>query len=342
MSEDSDLDFFDLFLAKPIPCAFAWCGNQDSRSLYVGCQAGHKFDWACFQGYLKVELEKKSLQLKCPLDSCDSAISNCDLLPLLTPEQTKLISKINIRHALGKDAVECSHCSMIFFYSQEEGCAPLEKGHILTCPNCEYHFCATCSHSYTMSDCLDSCRYCHGEMSELREKISTALLAAHSVPCPTCNMTWIKNLQCTHMTCTGCGTEFCYCCGKSVEQLQLEDPTIVKLFLHNDGWPTRTGSCPMYLEEYRQLYQDDAGSLRTRRFIPRKTKDKPAKVSRKERATDIACPSDPTLALEWFHIQRGITALNLVRQQMGEVKWLQVNTLWPELLGNLDWKHLLN
>lgn len=333
------MNFLDRFTHKPLPCSFPWCGSKNPMDAYVRCNRGHRFEWSCFKSYLATELEARNPLILCPLANCKGEISNCDLLPLLSPEQTKLLSRINIRKALGNDMVECSKCSMIFFVDQE--CLPMKRGQMLDCSNCQHRFCSTCSQASSSSARVDQCYDCTSELGEMKRKIVTALLEAHSVPCPKCKATWVKNLQCTHMTCSHCQTEFCYACGKSVSQLQLEDSSVQKLFQHNDGWPTRSGSCPLYLEEYRALYQDDVGVFRTRRFIPRKSKDGIQPKFKPEAATDIVCPSDPQLALEWFHIQRGITALNRVRQEIGESKWTQINTLWPNLLGSLEWANLI-
>jgi hypothetical protein len=148
----------------------------------------------------------------------------------------------------------------------------------------------------------------------------------------------VKNLACTHMHCTACSTDFCYVCGQSLADLQLAQPSIQRLFDHNIGYPGKPGTCPMWLESLRDLYAEGA-SARTasRRVAYLRARSALGTEPPPESPFDLVCPSDPELALEWFHIQRGIKALNQVKQSLGKMKWESVQTLWPELLGSIVW-----
>eukprot|EP00943_MAST-04B_sp_MAST-4B-sp1_P000763 g763.t1 len=76
--------------------------------------------------------------------------------------------------------------------------------------------------------------------------------------CPNsnCEITGIKDDACTHMTCDGCRTQYCYFCGLSVdacdkatdEELAASNSTnMTPIYRHNVNWRNNAKRCPMYL-----------------------------------------------------------------------------------------------
>ena len=327
----SDMDF--LTFNRP-PCSFPWCGSI-SEEPHVVCEAGHSVEWSCFRGYLSTQLERQAMQILCPIDGCSAVVLASHLLPLMDKRQQELFSRINVKKALAEQCVECPSCPCVMWISEE--CYPLRKGQILTCNACKTHFCSRCVSLY---DChpQSDCDRCTGEMAKFKKQILSAVMEAHSVPCPVCQHRWVKNSQCTHMLCTKCENEFCYVCGKSLAELQVQDPSIQRLFDHNEGFPGKPNTCPMWIESLRDLYSDDRTVRQSRRLSAvkaRKAIDQGLMPAESE--TDIICPSDPALALEWFHVQRATKALNQVKQQLGAERWAAVHRQWPGLLNDLPW-----
>ncbi len=334
--EEVDFDFIDF--GHPA-CSFPWCNEVINNKYYINCQAGHAFDEDCFAPYLRHCLGKQITMIFCPLDECESPIVYGDLMHILTPDQKRLIGKINVRQALQKECyVECP-CGNINFL--DEDCLPLTKGQIVQCSECQKNFCSRCNYQYEQKQekLSAACDRCTGEMAACRKKIFGALMEAHSTPCPQCNHRWIKNLACTHMRCEQCQTEFCYVCGLSLRQLQEEDETITHLWQHNEDYPWKPKTCPLYLERMRELYSEDTSVRRTRRAaaIEAETRIRRRDREGKETALDIVCPMDPEKALEWFHIQRAIKTLNQVKQELGKQRWELINQIWPELLSETEW-----
>lgn len=329
---------FDLFDFGNPPCDFPWCKEVSNNKLYVRCSAGHAIDEDCFRNYLRHVLDEKKTNLVfCPIDFCSGIISSIDLELVAQAEQIKNLTRINVCSAFTKEQrVECA-CGAIFW--MDESCLPLPKAQILECASCNRNFCSRCQFLYDKDLGLSSCNRCTGEIAKARKQIESAILTAHSAKCPQCKHPWIKNLDCTHMRCGRCNTEYCYVCNKTLAQLQQEDPTIERLFDHNQGYPSK-GTCPMYIELLRELYAPDVEVRRTKRKAALRAEEairgRPSR-RRPESSLDIVPPLDPELALEWFHVQKATDALNVVKQNLGRRRWTLVQETWPDLLGSVEW-----
>lgn len=330
----------DLFDFRNPPCSLPWCNESYNDKLYVHCSAGHAIDEDCFGNYFASLVdERKTGLIVCPLDFCSGLISSTDLSLALNKDQSKLLSKINAELALGQDRIECP-CGVISWIAPE--CLPLTKGQIVSCPACSGHFCCHCQARWDRDPQLAQCNRCTGEVAKAKKQIEKAILSAHNLKCPNCGLPWVKDLECTHMRCSNpkCNVEFCYVCSKTLEQLQQIDPTIERLFDHNQGYPDRKGSCPMYMEMLRDLYAPDTIVLKSRRKAALRAEERifgRTSRRRQETALDIVPPMDPALALEWFHIQKAKEALRTVKHELGRPRWELVQQHYPQLLSTVDW-----
>ena len=91
---------------------------------------------------------------------------------------------------------------------------------------------------------------------EQRKVFEKAIEASTQFACPKCGLTGMKDGECTHMTCIGCQTVWCYVCGldtASDECSKANRSDQSPEYAHNVNWHSRPGRCPMYLSEINQV-----------------------------------------------------------------------------------------
>lgn len=89
-------------------------------------------------------------------------------------------------------------------------------------------------------------RYC-------KELIQQAIENGSLRKCPHCELTGIKDPNCTHMTCGRCRGTWCYFCGIKEEELDVDDDEYPNFSGHNNGWETNPIRCPMYLSRIAEI-----------------------------------------------------------------------------------------
>jgi hypothetical protein len=94
----------------------------------------------------------------------------------------------------------------------------------------------------------------HLKCSALRDEkaaFDEAILSGSGMPCPGCGVIGRKDGMCTHMTCSGCSTVWCYLCGLSVEDCdkapRYGEASREPIYGHNEDWAEKPGRCPMYI-----------------------------------------------------------------------------------------------
>merc|ERR1719333_505727 len=100
-----------------------------------------------------------------------------------------------------------------------------------------------------------------GELYAEKKAFEEAIIAGQSVPCPQCGLSGRKDDTggevCTHMRCASCNTEWCYCCGKSVDEVDKARRSGLAagepLYGHNEDWESNPKRCPMYLHHIMEV-----------------------------------------------------------------------------------------
>ena len=149
---------------------------------------------------------------------------------------------------------------------------------------------------------------CHA-LSEEKAKFDLALAAGNGVACPGCGIVGRKDGMCTHMTCAGCTTVWCYLCGLSVEDCdkaprERGEP----IFGHNEDWQADPERCPMYIGLIGQVdetWEDLAEEA------------------------DIAEDEFEERCLDRFHKWRALRKLKELRNELGEENWNQLRETFP-------------
>lgn len=205
-------------------------------SLYLTCP--HRACYDCLQQYLRIEISESRINISCP--ECPDQMHPNDIRMILNDENfTSKYEKFMIRRVLcaEPDARWCPapDCGYVVIAS---GCAGCPK---LTCsrPGCNTNFCYHCKQEWHPNQTCDAARairhrnnpgsdprrgsYSHSTIDPVTGQVRDPDIK----PCPICKVLIIKmdDGSCNHMTCSVCGTEFCWLCMKQISDLHYLSPS---------------------------------------------------------------------------------------------------------------------
>ena len=89
-------------------------------------------------------------------------------------------------------------------------------------------------------------RYC-------KQLIDKAIENGSVRQCPHCELTGVKDNNCTHMVCARCRGKWCYFCGKKEEDCNVDEDDDPNLSEHNNDWQSNADRCPMYLDNVHEI-----------------------------------------------------------------------------------------
>lgn len=184
------------------------CKEQD-----LICPENHFFCSTnkCAQTYLDLVFSEPHIYYpgKCPM--CKQTFTQLQLEAIMNETQKKIFSELNLK--FGPEA---------------------EKNQIINLANS--------MESLVLIDNEET------KLNEIRTIVLSIIENESQVSCPKCFLAGRKDLECTHITCTSCGTIYCYVCGKEESELNKSDSSN-DIFAHNEDWMTLEERCPMYLRE---------------------------------------------------------------------------------------------
>mmetsp|Transcript_110880 Transcript_110880/g.207860 ORF Transcript_110880/g.207860 Transcript_110880/m.207860 type:complete len:395 (+) Transcript_110880:22-1206(+) len=94
--------------------------------------------------------------------------------------------------------------------------APVADGHDLRsvhCPKCNKDFCLLCGNPWSSPDGdTHDLKACIEHSSLFPNRHSESVKWAGAKSCPGCGVRILRSVGCNHMTCTQCGTEWCWIC----------------------------------------------------------------------------------------------------------------------------------
>ena len=190
----------------------------------------HRACYDCLQQYLKIEISESRVMITCP--ECTELIHPNDIRMILNDEEfTCKYEKFMLRRVLvaEPDARWCPapDCGYVVIASGCAGCPKLQCHR----PGCHTNFCYHCKQEWHPNQTCDAAR---AQRSNGRRESGDASLNGHHnnkdtdiKPCPTCKVLIIKmdDGSCNHMTCSVCGTEFCWLCMKQISDLHYLSPS---------------------------------------------------------------------------------------------------------------------
>ena len=187
----------------------------------------HRACYDCLQQYLKIEISESRVMITCP--ECTELIHPNDIRMILNDEDfTCKYEKFMLRRVLVAEAdarwCPAPDCGFVVIASGCAGCPKLQCHR----PGCDTNFCYHCKQEWHPNQTCDAARI---QRSNGRRD-SDASITGHNKdtdikPCPTCKVLIIKmdDGSCNHMTCSVCGTEFCWLCMKQISDLHYLSPS---------------------------------------------------------------------------------------------------------------------
>jgi hypothetical protein len=159
----------------------------------------------------------------------------------------------------GEELIRCPFCpyfevrhndeanpGAIFLYCQRAEC------HKTSCIICKKN-CPSSVDGYVSYQESETHALC-GELKEAKLMVDQAVERGIKIPCPTCNVSGMKDDNCTHMTCSNCSEVWCYFCGRKESDCDKADPDGT-ISSHNEGWEDNIGTrCPMYLSSLSETH----------------------------------------------------------------------------------------
>lgn len=165
-----------------------------------------KFHVECINQYIKDQIDKKIIQIKCPV--CSIEFYEADIMYRIDNEYKKKYFYISLQTFVKSDpehfiCCPTSGCNYIF---------DPKDIHFFNCPMCKNFFCLKCQVKYHYDyTCEDYQRYAANKSYEDQEFYKEAI-RKNFKECPGCKFWVEKNTGSNHMICR-CGTNFCYLCG---------------------------------------------------------------------------------------------------------------------------------
>lgn len=193
---------FDAVLACGI-CYNDAFGIQDVYAL----PCGHIFCRSCWKDYLESTHNSSAkgciIRTTCPHHNCNERVLRSDLehvFPNLASafDQEMLAAFIQKCHAYGR--CPGPNCSMIVHLDP-----PIATS--ISCTLCSTLFCSGCGNQpHDPAQCAD-----FEEWNRIFNN-SSFWVKQNAKPCPSCQVPIEKSTGCNHMTCSQCGTNFCWLC----------------------------------------------------------------------------------------------------------------------------------
>jgi hypothetical protein len=171
----------------------------DLKGLVYLDNHGHLSCEDCLRDYVAFYISNKgSSLLCCPFKDCRTKLS-----PELTVKYcpTELLAKYH-RYS-DRDKLMTNPFVKFCPVPDCEGYGLSNSSRNLTCDVCAYKYCAYCLEPWHRSICKNF----------LDEKLDRWAYWSNAKHCPTCGLRIEKNGGCPHMTCSQCGTGFCWHCG---------------------------------------------------------------------------------------------------------------------------------
>ena len=206
----------------------------------------HRACITCLRQYLSIEIYESRVNITCP--ECSELLHPNDIKFILL-NQSVLIEKYEsfmVRRTLIIDpdarwcpAPDCGYCVIA------TGCASCP---MLKCerPGCDTLFCYHCKQEWHPNQTCDQARAQRGfhgrpqsrpgvsfgirttdSSTQASTSVDQPLQPDDVKPCPCCKVLIIKmdDGSCNHMTCSVCGTEFCWLCMQKISDLHYLSPS---------------------------------------------------------------------------------------------------------------------
>ncbi|XP_042908054.1 E3 ubiquitin-protein ligase RNF19B isoform X2 [Parasteatoda tepidariorum] len=188
----------------------------------------HRACYQCLQQYLRIEITESRVNISCP--ECTEPIHPSDICMIINDDillgkyESFMLRRVLITEPDARwcPAPDCGYAVIA------RGCAGCPK---LKCerPGCNTFFCYHCKQEWHPNQTCDAARAqrANPRSSSLSFSQDSIVQSDDIKPCPCCKVLIIKmdDGSCNHMTCSVCGTEFCWLCMKEISDLHYLSPS---------------------------------------------------------------------------------------------------------------------
>ncbi|XP_076371195.1 E3 ubiquitin-protein ligase RNF19B-like isoform X2 [Tachypleus tridentatus] len=191
----------------------------------------HRACYNCLQTYFRIEISESRVNISCP--ECTEPLHPNDIRMILNDESALAkYENFMIRRVLVTDVdarwCPAPDCGYVVIAT---GCASCPK---LKCdrPGCDTFFCYHCKQEWHPNQTCDAARAERVHNSP-HPRSTSVLFSQDSIIqkaiklCPCCKVLIVKmeDGSCNHMTCSVCGTEFCWLCMNEITDLHYLSPS---------------------------------------------------------------------------------------------------------------------
>lgn len=210
------LESLPLSVGPSIPATFLFCKicmdavpPSDAHSASSGC--GHTFCASCLAGYIRVKIQDRIADVRCPEDGCgsilDPELCRC-MLPVEAFEAWCAVMCESMVRGANKVYCPFKDCSAMMV--DDVGGDVVES----ECPSCKRLFCARCGVTWHAGvGCAEYEQLAVGDRGKEDLVVMEMAMGEKWKRCPQCKFLVQKSDGCLHITCR-CGFEFCYGCGE--------------------------------------------------------------------------------------------------------------------------------
>lgn len=157
---------------------------------------------SCITDYIEDKIYNNEHNITCPMINCDREIDYWVVKQLLSDYQFEKYEKMLLRHSVlnSSDMSFCPRCDNV--------CVKYENSNKTKCDGGCYHkYCYICQNDWYKGHECDSSYF-----DEIVDNVKTVLEENDVKYCPKCRIVICRNQGCLAMTCTSCGTRFCWSC----------------------------------------------------------------------------------------------------------------------------------
>ncbi|KAM0847208.1 hypothetical protein ACQ4PT_055165 [Festuca glaucescens] len=200
-----------------IPATFLFCKicmdavpPSDAHSASRGC--GHAFCATCLTGYIRVKIQDRVADVRCPEDGCSSILDPELCRGMLPVEAFEAWCAVMCESmVVGANKVYCPFKDCSAMMVDDVGGGDVAESE---CPSCKRLFCARCSVPWHAGvGCAEYEQLAVGDRGKEDLAVMEMAKGEKWKRCPQCMFLVQKSDGCVHITCR-CGFEFCYGCGK--------------------------------------------------------------------------------------------------------------------------------
>lgn len=231
--------------------------HHPETDLELTCDRGHLIAGDCLQNFLTTSLSREnwdtSMPLRCPLCSTGhTPYYPGAVTAILTEAQAALYSQADVQLGMldGEVLVGCPFCANAEIYPKDDVAVMFH----CQSADCMKHSCTVCFQEFAPTCATAAMHHlvvCD-VFKEIYNDISDVVRKGTTNGCPECGCAGQKDDNCAHMTCGRCQTQWCYSCGLSSAQCNLDRGSVWPIG-HSVNWQTNPQRCPIYLREFSEV-----------------------------------------------------------------------------------------